>query len=238
MIWMFAGSAITKLASAAGGAALLAGLLNSPNTWVSGRSPDTPPTATRLFYTSNSDLQVGTIGRGVVVDLEAWPYTPLGQQRQLVSAYRRAAQWAKQHGQWVVAAPATDLVHSVVPGYRGKIYPEFVRLHLAQKIAPYAQVYEIQAQEAERNPLLYRRFVRAIVDQVHKGNPQATILAGLSTNPAGGFPSLSVLYRDIQETGGMVSGYWLNIPQPGGACPRCGPSRPELAVRLLRLVAR
>lgn len=48
MIWLFAGSAVTKLALTAGGAALLSGPLNSPQTWISGRSPDTPPLATRL----------------------------------------------------------------------------------------------------------------------------------------------------------------------------------------------
>ena len=38
MIWMFAGSGLSNLALAAGGAALLAGPLNNANAWVTGHS--------------------------------------------------------------------------------------------------------------------------------------------------------------------------------------------------------
>ncbi len=233
MIWMFAGSGLTKLALAVGGATLLAGPLNSADTWVTGNSPYLPSAATRLAYTANADRVKIANREGVVVDLENWPYTPRWQREHPVAAYRIAEASAKQRGQWIVATPATDLVRSIDPRYRGKIYPEFVRLHLAQKIAPYAKVYEIQAQGAERNPVLYRRFVREIAAQVRAGNPHARILAGLSTNPGGRTVSVSVLYRDIQETRSILSGYWMNIPQAGGACPRCGQAMPEIAVRLL-----
>lgn len=238
MIWMFAGSGLTKLALAAGGAALLSGPLDNPDTWVVGHTPYMPPAATRLFYTANARSVKVAHQKGIVVDLERWPYTPRGQQAHPVMAYRQASAWAMQHGHWLMAAPAMDLVRSVRPGYRDKIYPEFVRLHLAQKIATYVQVYEIQAQGAERNPALYRRFVSEIAAQVRAGNPKARILAGLSTNPDGKSVSVSVLYRDVQETRGIVSGYWLNIPQAGVACPRCGQAMPEIAVRLVDRVGR
>jgi hypothetical protein len=88
----------------------------------------------------------------VVVDLENRPYTPRWQQERPIAAYQKA-DGAKQREQWIMATPATDLVRSMDPKYRGKIYPEFVRLHLARKIAPYAQVYEIQAQSEIRRSI-------------------------------------------------------------------------------------
>ena len=233
MIWLFAGSAVTKLALAAGGAALLSGPLNSPQTWISGRSPDAPPLATRLASTANVNRLSRLPSGAVVVDLENWSQTPVSQRENPVGAYRLAAEIAEYRHQWLVATPATDLVRSVDPSYRGKIYPEFVRLRLAARIAAYVPVYEIQAQGAENNPTLYRSFVADISRQVQQAHPGITILAGLSTNPDGHVVAASVLERDIALTKGLVSGYWMNIPQAGKACPRCGQAHPEIAVQVL-----
>jgi hypothetical protein len=82
MIWMFAGSGLTKLALAAGGVALLAGPLNNANTWVTGHSPYLPSAATRLSYTANANQVKNAYRKGVVVDLENWPYTPRWQRDQ------------------------------------------------------------------------------------------------------------------------------------------------------------
>jgi len=233
MIWLFAGSGLTKLALAAGGAALLSGPLNTAQTWVSGQSPYTPSAAAHLASTTNVDQLPRLPAVGVIVDLEDWPLTPASQSQDPVGAYRRAAEVGRAYHQWLLATPATDLVRSVDPGYRGKIYPEFVRLRLAARIAPYASVYEIQAQGLERNPTLYRSFVADVSQQVRMAHPGIAVLAGLSTNPGGHPVPASVLERDIALTKGLVSGYWLNIPQAGKACPRCGQAHPEIAVRLL-----
>ena len=233
MIWLFASSGLTKLALAAGGAVLLSDPLNNAQTWVSGRSPDTPPLVTHLASTANVDRISRLPAGGVIVDLENWSMTPLSQRQKPVGAYRRASELAKHHHQWLVATPATDLVRSVDPGYRDKIYPEFIQMQFAAHIAPYVSVYEIQAQGAERDPALYRSFVADICKQARRTHPGITVLAGLSTNPGGRTVSPSVLERDITLTKGLVSGYWMNIPQAGMACPRCGQAHPAIAVRVL-----
>lgn len=173
-------------------------------------------------------------GADVVLDIENWPLTPRWQRLHPVEAYRKASQLARRRDLKIIATPATDLVRSVRPLYRGNMYLEFVKLQLARKIAPYAQIYEIQAQNAEANSVLYRKFVAEIAAQVRSVDPRATLLAGLTTNPSGKPESVAVLYRDIDLTRGIVSGYWLNIPQAGRGCPRCGVARPEIAVQLLR----
>lgn len=235
MVWLLGASGLAKLARAAGGDALIAGPLNQPTTWVMGESPFMPARATRLWNATNiARLRAMPKGANVVLDIENWPLTPRWQRLHPVEAYRKASQLARRRDLKIIATPATDLVRSVRPLYRGNMYLEFVKLQLARKIAPYAQIYEIQAQNAEANSVLYRKFVAEIAAQVRSVDPRATLLAGLTTNPSGKPESVAVLYRDIDLTRGIVSGYWLNIPQAGRGCPRCGVARPEIAVRLLR----
>jgi hypothetical protein len=241
MVWMFAGSGLAKLAVAAGGAALLSGPLNTPDTWVMGRISYAPPLATHLASTSSLRGVVGAMkigDSGVVLDVERWPLTPIEEQRHPVRTYRLASERVARQGKFLVATPAFDLVKVVAPHYRGRIYPEFIRLDLAGRIAPYAQVYEIQAQGIEQNPAQYRSLVNEIAHQVREANPGATILAGLSTNPSGKVVHVASLVRDVRDTQGIVQGYWLNIPQAGLACPACGTAKPTVAVRLLRKIFR
>lgn len=232
MIWMFAGSGITKLASVAGGMALLSGPLNSPETWVAGHSVDTPPLATHLRITANA-ARIPTGTRGVVLDVENWPLTPAFQKAHPVRAYADFyRQAASRH--WIVGTPAFDLVRSMFPTYHGKIYPAFIRLDLAGRIAPYVSVYDIQAQGAERNPRRYAYLVRTIAAQVRAAHPAVTVLAGLSTNPSGQPVSVAQMREDVRLTGKVVKGYWLSIPQAGEACPTCGAAQPQKAVTLLK----
>lgn len=235
VVWLFGASGLAKFARAAGGRALLSGPLNQRTTWVAGKGPDVPGRVTHVETTTNiARLAAMPEGISVLVDIENWPLTPRWQRQHPVEAYRKAAQLAHRRHLTIIATPATDLVHSVRPLYHGNMYWEFVKLHLASRIAPYAPIYEIQAQNSEANPIAYRRFVADIAAQVRSVNPGAKLLAGLTTNPFGRPESVAVLYRDIEMTRGIVSGYWLNIPQAGRGCPRCGRARPEIAVRLLR----
>ncbi|MBU2755256.1 hypothetical protein HFU84_08660 [Acidithiobacillus sp. CV18-2] len=237
MIWLLAGSAIKKLAAIPLGLALLHGPLNTPDTWVMGRSAYTPAHAVRLGNSTSANTLQGALGepvQGVVVDLERWPFTPTQDQCHPVRVMRLGAQRAQRSGKWLLAAPAVDLVKSIRPNYRGRLYQEFMRLGLARRMAPWISAYDIQAQGSERNPRLYASFVRQVVQQLRAANPNITILAGLSTNPTGKSVTLRILEADIALTRSVVNGYWLNVPSPGLACPRCGASRPDLAVRLLR----
>lgn len=206
-----------------------------------GKSPFTPGNATRIRGAASlAALRRALVQPGsmVLLDVEHWPMSPPEAQRHPVATYARAMAMARKYGKSIIATPAFDLVRSVRPDYRGRIYPEFVRLRLAARIAPYAGTYEIQAQGAENNPTLYRRLVKDVARQVHAANPNAVILAGLSTGPSGRETTAATLYQDVQETRTLVSGYWLNIPGHGAACPRCTTPRPEIAIRLLQRLER
>ncbi|MBU2788625.1 hypothetical protein HFQ13_10525 [Acidithiobacillus sp. VAN18-1] len=77
MIWLLAGSAIKKLAAIPLGLALLHGPLNTPDTWVMGRSAYTPAHAVRLGNSTSANTLQGAMSQpvhGVVVDLERWPF--------------------------------------------------------------------------------------------------------------------------------------------------------------------
>ena len=238
LIWLFAGSGLTRLAPFSAGRRLLHGVLNSRNTWVFGKSRVVPLNATVVCGGASvaAVIRAAKSGdcRGVVLDVEHWRFTPAAQQRDPVGAYRRTGLALKARGDFLIATPAFDLVRALEPRYHGPMYPEFIRLKLAEKIAPYAAVYEIQAQGAEANLPLYRRTVRAIARQVHAANPHALILAGLTTSGQnGGTVNIHELYRAVAATRNLVNGYWLNIPAKGPYCPRCGKPDPQLAIALL-----
>ena len=241
LIWLFAGSGISHLAEAPGGKTLLHSALNQPDTWVIGKSLDMPPRATRLGGAANLKgfrRAVRSPVPAIVLDVENWPMTPPAEKKHPVATYAKAARIAAAHHKMLIATPAMDLVRAVDPSSRGPLYRRFLELRLAARIAPYANVYEIQVQGIENNPRRYLSLVRAIARQVRSSHPQARILAGLSTGPSGKTTDAGTLYQDVKETRGIVSGYWLNIPGHSKWCPRCTTPQPEIAVRLLRMLLR
>ena len=236
-IWLFAGSAITHLGQTPGGMKLLRGYMNEQTVWVYGKSHDTPLHSLVLSGAASlARFHQATMSANsyVLLDLEDWSKSPVSEQKHPVATYAQATLLAKKRGKVLIATPAFDLIHSVQPHYHGPIYPEFIRLGLARRIARYASVYEIQAQGIENIPSRYRALVLAIARQVQETNPHAIILAGLSTGPSGQKTTAKILYQDVLATRHIVAGYWLNIPGHGTACPRCTIPKPQLAVALLQ----
>lgn len=241
VIWLLAGSAVNRLAAFHEGRVLLHGVLDHRDTWVLGRSRYAPPRATHVADGTNlAAVQRAAKSRAdiVLLDLEKWKFTPPGQQRHPAAACREAARVVGSSKKLLLITPAFDLIRAIKPHYRGRIYPEFVKLHLAARMARYANLYEIQAQGCENNPRLYRWVVRRISRQVHRANPRATILAGLSTGPSGQHTTAAQLMRDYKNTRRYVSGYWVNIPGKGAYCPRCGRPRPDVAIAFFQHVYR
>ncbi|HEV2361113.1 MAG TPA: hypothetical protein VGS21_05380, partial [Acidimicrobiales bacterium] len=128
----------------------------------------------------------------VLYDSENWRFTPVEEQVDLVGSMLRAREAADAAGVRLIAAPAVSLakVLPVAPGVqpggigdngRGDRYDRYLRAGIATAAA-IADVVDIQAQGAERDPRRYAAFVREATLQVHAVNPSATILAGLSTN--------------------------------------------------------
>jgi len=175
-------------------------------------------------------LPAGT--RAVLYDPEVWPYTPVTEQRNPVRAAQEAAAVTRAHHLTLIVAPALDLV-SAQPRSGGPMWRQYLHLDLVGQIAKVAGVVEVQAQSLERDPPVYRAFVRAAASQAHAANPHVTVLAGLSTNPPGPLVSSRQLAAAIRASSAAVSGYWLNVPGQGPRCPGCRAPRPDLARQML-----
>ena len=175
-------------------------------------------------------LPAGT--RAVLYDPEAWPYTPVAEQRNPVRAAREAAAVTRAHHLTLIVAPALDLA-TARPRSGGPLWRQYLRLNLAGAIARVAGVVEVQAQSLERSAQTYRAFVRAAAAQARTANPHVSLLAGLSTNPPGPAVSSQELAAAIRASSAAVSGYWLNVPGQGQRCPACNAPRPGLARQML-----
>jgi hypothetical protein len=80
--------------------------------------------------------------------------------------------------------------------------------------------------------------VREAAAQARQANPKITVLAGVSTQPGGQYVTADDILRDIDATRNFVDGYWLNIPGPSEYSPRVTEFRPDIAVDVLRGLAR
>lgn len=222
---------------------------NTPDTYfiVTGATnPSNIPKKSRptLSFASYAAMQAafssGSVGpniSAVIYDNEYWPQTPVGEQQNPALYYKQAAALAHAHGLQLIAAPATDLVSVLSPGFTGNRYTEFVRLGIAGAAAKYADIYEIQAQGTDTNVNQYTSFVEQAASQARAANPKVTVLAGLSTKTAVKVVTAAQLFAAVQATSGVVSGYWMNIPGQSVACPSCGVPQPAIAQELLQLVS-
>jgi hypothetical protein len=191
-----------------------------------------------VAFSSLADLTQAVTGGGlptgtkaVLYDPEAWPFTPLPEQRDPANAARQALRLAHAHGLQLIVAPALSL--TTLRPASGPRWQQFLHLGLAGAMAKEADVIELQAQSLERDTSSYAAFVHAAARQARAANPRVTVLAGLSTNPPGAEVTSQQLTAAVRATSGVVSGYWLNIPGRGPRCPTCNAPRPDLARQLL-----
>ena len=105
--------------------------------------------------------------------------------------------------------------------------------------AAFATAVDLQIQFSERTPARYTALVRRLSYQARALRKSVAVFAGLSTNPPPGTPvTATTLLQDVRTTQDLVAGYWLNIPSNhSGACPRCGPQNPGVAIALLNQIA-
>jgi hypothetical protein len=249
MHWILAASAILRLRQEPDGRRLARKLLDRPGTIVI-VGPRPPAFLARWKVREAGDVSDPLpFCRGyarlperlslVLLDLERWRYTSRRVQRHPVRYTRCFAGVLRRRGIALLVAPAMDLM--LADRWRGlgrRIAVRYVRSRLAPRLARVASVYEIQSQGLEYHPRLFRRTVAALVRQIQAVRPGLPVYAGLSTNPRGPRVTLGLLERDIRWTRSLVAGYWLNVPAPGGYCPRCRRPRPGLALALLEAEAR
>ena len=184
---------------------------------------------------TGSGLPAGT--RAVLYDNEDWSFTPSAQQRQPAKYEELAANLVHAHHLLFITAPAVDLTNVLAP-HQADHYAAYLRLGLAASAARYADAMDIQAQGSITSLGTYRPFVEAAAAQARRANPRVIVVAGLSTNPSGQRVTSAQFTAAFNAVRQYVSGYWLNIPGGGPFCPRCGTPRPQVAVPLLRALAR
>lgn len=169
------------------------------------------------FATDVAAGSIPTYVKAILYDNEPWKLTPYAEQQDPVTYYKQAYTLAHTAGYTLIAAPVPNT--------------------LAPDVAPYADIVDVQAQYAQASTSTYLAAVSAPTQQAQQANPHAIILSGLSTNPTAGDPTAQQLYDIAQATfAHLTRGWWLNIPKPGNACPRCNQPRPDIAIRFLDLL--
>ncbi|HEV2378144.1 MAG TPA: hypothetical protein VGS19_39015 [Streptosporangiaceae bacterium] len=240
--WIIAASAVGRLEQAAG-PAFVAQYLDGPQTTI--LSPRVVPAALASWHVafaydtqSLAQIRAALSARPprqvtmVLYDPEHWKFTPASEQASVGASAATAASLVHQAGLRLIVAPATNLAESR-PG--GTPLPQkFLGSSILAQVAHSADWVEVQAQGLEADPARYTAYVTAALSQIRRANPRATVYAGLSTGPSGQRVSASELLADISQTSRDVSGYWLNVPNQGQACPRCSSARPQVAIALLR----
>lgn len=169
-----------------------------------------------------SAVNGNTIIPGVKVllyDNEDWSLTPLTEQQNLLGYYQQAASIAHAHGYLLIGTPVSKTISQA-----------------AVQIAPYVDVLDIQSQYDQAVASTYAAHVLPLAQAARKANAKLLILSGLSTNPPTGIPTAAQLVNDAQAVSQSVQGYWLNIPSPGTACPKCHLPQPQIGINFLQLL--
>jgi hypothetical protein len=151
--------------------------------------------------------------KALLYDNEKWSLTPSDERANPAMYYQRAASLAHAHGYMLIATPGDP--------------------NIGEQIATYVDVLDIQSQQDQAVADSYAGHVLPVAEAARKANGKLIILTGLSTNPAAGVPTSEQLVDDAHAVSGVVQGYWLNVPTPGTACPRCKSAQPQLAVQFL-----
>ncbi len=202
--------------------------------------PELVPTAKFSSYASlKQTLADGSLPswvRAVLYDNEAWSFTPEVEQRAPGRYMAMAAELVHRHHLLFLASPGLGLTTVLRPDVTRRA-AAYLKLGLAAQAATAADVVNIQAQSLERSIGAYVDFVKQAAAQARRAHRGITVLAGISSNPSGAPVSAAQLKRAVAGARPYVDGYWMNIPSPGPACPRCNPSRPDLAITAIRTLS-
>ena len=239
--WIISRSALDHLQSAGMSTSTLEHFFDNTRTYMIGQVPGGWQSISMRSFTSYADLQqafatnsIPASVQAILYDNEAWSLTPLEEQQNFATYVKEVAALVHSHHELLIAAPATDLAHVLDPNGQGDIYTRFLSLGIIKAAATYADQVEIQAQGSEVSTVKYTQFVQGAVTQARAARAGVRVLAGLSTNPSGQQVTGQQLFAAYQATHSQVSGYWLNIPGQGSACPKCGTPQPQVAIDFLQ----
>ncbi len=170
---------------------------------------------------------------GDILDIENWSSSPnipeLGASpKQQVAPwvyYAIGSSWLAKSGMLLVATPGTDVVKANASlscpsnelfgscdNY--KFYTAGYGLRIAAYTPP-PDILELQSQGIESNVQNYRLYLQDEVAQIHAKYPNVIIYGGITDTASG--VTARILMQDINNTDGIVSGYWLNVVNNGGS---------------------
>ncbi len=196
------------------------------------------PTKTITTIADVNEVVADPAVKAVLYDPEGWSMTPREEQADPASAACRAQTAVHNSGKAFIVTPAINLVRFIAPGSGSNSgrFAAFEKTQTAARMAKCADIYEIQAQGAEKDPGTFRKFVEAEAQQARAANPNVIVLAGISTNPMGQQVSATDVFKAVDSVRRTVDGFWLNIPAGGKFCPSCGEPKPTVAVELLDML--
>ena len=243
--WIIGGSTLADL-RAHDPSGVVTRTLDSPTTFVVvGGSGDFPQgwkaIPTQSFTRSENLVDAvngGKLAKGVqavLLDIERWTLTPPEDQNDPAAAYAKAYAAARAHDLKLVATPGVDLAAPTAKREHEDAWRAYLDdLQLPSKIAPYADVFEVQSQSQEQSRDRFSQLLGGAEAQVHTRNPKASVFGGVSTNPNGS----SVTAAQMADAVGAaahhgIAGYWLNDPRHSQACGKCTGPFPAMAVEFL-----
>jgi hypothetical protein len=144
-------------------------------------------------------------------DPEAWPATPLVEQRDLTRSFARFASVARRYVDTVILTPHPNLME--VEGARchaegnESVYEAFLRCRVMDTAARSADIVEVQAQQLQHRPHDYRAFVAEATAQARAARDDVKVIVGLTTvNASAG--QLRDAWESVRD---IVDGYYLSI---------------------------
>ena len=244
--WLLEEFSVEPLLRAGLSSALLQAYFNNPRTFLivklgSATTDPLLPDATYVMsFASYRQLQ-GAFASGsipsnikyILYDNERWAATPASEQARPITYAADAEQLAHSHRLGLIFTPAANLSMVLSASYTNTTkYTGYLNLSIAAQGARVSDVFEIQAQQDE-GLTDFNSFVSGAVGQARAANPNALILAGLTSKAPAQTVTPQLLLDDYRSTRSEVSGFWLNIP---GGTPK-GPQNPQVAVAFLEALA-
>jgi hypothetical protein len=231
--WIFAESHFDQVVGAPGVARLMeGGEVFEPMSTKQRPSSLLPVLPTAVFHSYQDLLGLANSGglpgpyKAILYDNERFADTPSNEQADPHHYDTLVAQLAKRYG-------LTSICDFIQPDR----LPSSER-DPAQEVPPCDVIGLNTVQQSERNPAQYKAIVAKETSTIRSMSPSVPVLAGLSSNPAGGAVTASELAQDIEATRAIVNGWWLNVPAPGVGCPDCGKPQPQIMADALEMVAK
>jgi hypothetical protein len=174
----------------------------------------------------------------VIYDCENWTFTPSNEQLNFGYYFQQFCNLAHQNNLKCILTPATDLTNTNSNCQGQTSYDKYLACNISTLAARAgADILEIQAQDDEINTNNFYEYILLAGSAAKAINPNIQIWAGLSTNPSGKNVTGQMLFDSFNATfPDLAIGYWLNVPQNGSYCPKCGIAQPQVAVDFLEMI--